>query len=102
MGDVNKTYIIAEAGVNHNGSLALAKELVSAASEAGADAVKFQMFKTSSLVTADAKKVAYQARETGGGEGQREMLLRLELSEEQHEELFRFASGKKIDIFTTA
>ena len=73
-------YIIAEAGVNHNGSLELAKELIKVASECGADAVKFQTFKTDKLVTRNAKKAEYQKENDASSSTQEEMLRRLELS----------------------
>ncbi|MFH1216575.1 MAG: N-acetylneuraminate synthase [Pseudomonadota bacterium] len=83
----DKVFIIAEAGVNHNGDLALAKKLVEAAAEAGADAVKFQTFKAENLVAASAPKAAYQKKTTGADESQLEMLKKLELSEADFIEL---------------
>jgi len=76
----DRVFIIAEAGVNHNGELALAKKLVEAAAGAGADAVKFQTFKAENLVAASAPKAAYQEKTTGKDESQFEMLKKLELS----------------------
>jgi N-acetylneuraminate synthase len=74
--------VIAEAGVNHNGSLDMALRLVDAAKEAGADIVKFQTFKSEAVVTPLAPKAAYQAQNTGGGESQLEMIKKLELPDE--------------------
>ena len=73
------TLIIAEAGVNHNGDIGLAKELVDIASECGADIVKFQTFKAEELVTNRAKKAAYQKKSGSGSSDQLSMLKKLEL-----------------------
>ena len=96
------TYIIAEAGVNHNGDPGLAMQLVKAAAEAGADAVKFQTFKAASLVTEKAEKADYQKQTTGGDETQFAMLKRLELSYELHHELIRLANQLDIEFLSTA
>ena len=82
-----KVFIIAEAGVNHNGSLARAKEMVKVAARAGVDAIKFQTFKAETLVTKDAAKANYQIKTSGEDETQFEMLKKLELSYESHLEL---------------
>ena len=95
------TLIIAEAGVNHNGSINLAKELIDAASEAGADIVKFQTYKTDLLATHFAKKADYQAQATGSLESQYDMLQKLELSEEAHHELFAHCRRRKIGFLST-
>ena len=86
--------------MNHNGSLELAKRLVTAAALAGADAVKFQTFKTDELVTADAPKARYQRAATGRG-GQREMLRGLELGERDFRALAKLAKEKKIEFLST-
>ena len=94
-------FVIAEAGVNHNGELSLAHRLVDVAADAGADAVKFQTFRTDRLVTISAPKAAYQKETTGAGEGQAEMLRRLELSPEAHVELQRHCADRGILFLST-
>lgn len=95
--------IIAEAGVNHNGSLKNAFKLVDAAVEAGVDYVKFQTFKAENLVSKSAKKANYQIANTGDAqESQFEMLKKLELSHSQHEELIKYCLQKHIKFFSTA
>lgn len=93
---MNKVFIIAEAGVNHNGSIDLAKELIDKASEAGADAVKFQSFKAESLVTKNAGKAEYQKEATGNYESQFDMIKKLELDYDRHEELLNYCKLKNI------
>ena len=95
-------FIIAEAGVNHNGDLALAKQLVLAAKEAMADAVKFQTFQAKHLVTADAPQADYQARNSGKMESQYDMLKRLELPLEAFAELNRYCAELGIMFMSTA
>jgi len=98
----SRTLIIAEAGVNHNGDLRLAKKLIDAAAEAGADLVKFQTFYADRLATSTARKAAYQIQTTDGGESQHEMLRRLELTPEMHKELIECCEKRKIGFFSTA
>lgn len=95
------TYIIAEAGVNHNGSLDLAKVLIDIAKEAGADAVKFQTFKAENLVTKDAKQATYQEQNMGQETSQYDMLKQLELSHEAFFELKQYCDKKEIDFLST-
>ena len=95
--------IIAEAGVNHNGSIDLAKKLIDAAVYAGVDFVKFQTFKSESLVSKSAKKASYQIENTKDtSESQLQMLKKLELSKEQHYEIVSYCKEKKISFFSTA
>ncbi len=96
-----KTFIIAEAGVNHNGDFEIAKKLVDAAKDAGADAVKFQTFSTDALVTADAKKATYQIVNTGIIESQAEMLRELEFSPEVYEKLIVYCKERGIMFMST-
>lgn len=99
---MHKVLIIAEAGVNHNGDLDLAKKLIDAAANAGADYVKFQTFKTESLVSKDAKQADYQTENSGIKESQYEMLKRLELDINAHKELISYCKNAKIKFLSTA
>ena len=101
MTNTPRTFIIAEAGVNHNGSIELARNLVDAAVAAKADAVKFQSFIASSIVTTSAKKAEYQIAQTGSQESQLEMLQRLELSHAQQRELFEYCKTNEIEFLST-
>lgn len=94
-------FVIAEAGVNHNGSLETAKKLVDVAVNAGADAVKFQTFKAENLVTESAEQADYQAKNTGVKESQFAMLKRLELDEKAHLELVDYCREKNIEFMST-
>lgn len=89
-------FVIAEAGVNHNGNIYLAKQLIDAASEAGADAVKFQTFQADKLVCKAAKKADYQTKTTNSEETQYEMIQKLELTHHMHRELIEYCEKKKI------
>ena len=91
-----KVLIIAEAGVNHNGSIKLAKKLIDAAAKAKADIVKFQTFKAENLVTKNAKKAKYQKQKNLKTESQFEMLKKLEIKLEDHKELISYCRKKKI------
>lgn len=94
-------YIIAEAGVNHNGRLDLALKLCDVAKEAGVDAVKFQTWKTENIVTASARQAAYQTENTGVEESQYDMLKKLELSYAQFEEIQQYCKKIGIDFLST-
>lgn len=96
-----RTLIIAEAGVNHNGDMSLAKRLVDVAAEAGADLIKFQTFNAGRLVTREARKAEYQLRSTDGAESQFEMLRRLELSDADHRQLIDHCRQRGIGFFST-
>lgn len=100
---MNHTIIIAEAGVNHNGSLDMAKQLVDKAVDAGVDYIKFQTFKASKLVTRSAKQAEYQQKNIGKeGDSQYQMLKKLELSPEDHEVLIAYCQERGINFFSTA
>ena len=97
------TIIIAEAGVNHNGSIELAKQLVDKAVDVDVDYIKFQTFKASKLVTKAAKQAEYQQKNIGKeGDNQYQMLKKLELSPEDHEVLIAYCKEKGIKFFSTA
>jgi N,N'-diacetyllegionaminate synthase len=96
------TIIIAEAGVNHNGDLQLAKKLVDAATDAGADVVKFQTFQASQVATEYAEQAAYQQKALNNAEAQLAMLKRLELLPEYHAELIDYCQHQKIEFLSTA
>lgn len=98
---MNPVYIIAEAGVNHNGSLDLARKLIDAAKAAGADAVKFQTFKASSIASAGASKAAYQKETTDAAESQLDMLKKLELSVADHDALLQHCRDVGIEFMST-
>jgi len=94
-------FIIAEAGVNHNGSIKLAKELIDVAFESGADAVKFQTFKAESLVSRTAEKADYQKKTTDSSESQFDMIQKLELDVSAHKELLIYCQIKNIIFLST-
>jgi len=95
-------HIIAEAGVNHNGSLDMARELIDIAAEAGADSVKFQSFITSECMIVNAPKAGYQVKNTGVEESQLEMARKLELNEADHIELMEHCNKRGIEFISTA
>lgn len=98
----HKTRIIAEAGVNHNGDMGLAKKLIEVAAAAGVDYVKFQTFKAEKLVTKTAQRATYQDKNTGDGDSQFEMLKKLELNDEMHTQLIAYCQQKNIQFLSTA
>jgi N,N'-diacetyllegionaminate synthase len=100
--EMNHTLVIAEAGVNHNGDLKLAFQLVEAAAQAGADVVKFQTFQAQELATGQADKAAYQTETTGEEESQLAMLRKLELTFEQHFQLIDHCQFCGIEFLSTA
>lgn len=102
IGDNQPCFIIAEAGVNHNGDINLAKKLIDAASKAGVDAIKFQVFKTNDLIGVDTKVLPYQKKAIPGVKSQRDMLKRLELSYADFIKLKKYCDKKKIIFLATA
>lgn len=98
---MSKVFIIAEAGVNHNGNIKVAKLLVDVVARAGADAVKFQTFKAENLVCKNARKADYQMETTDQGESQFDMLKKLELSPQMHEQLIYYCKQKGIMFLST-
>lgn len=96
-----KTFVIAEAGVNHNGDINLAFQLIDTAKKAGADAVKFQTFSADALVSKTAPKAAYQRRNTDSAESQYVMLKKLELSDEVHQKLKSYCDEIGIQFLST-
>lgn len=97
----DKIYIIAEAGVNHNGKISIAKQMVDVACEAGVDAIKFQTFDAEKLVCKTAPKAEYQIENTGKEENQQEMLKKLQLSKAEFIELKTYCDLKHIDFLST-
>ena len=98
---MKKTKIIAEAGVNHNGDINIAKKLIDEAYDAGVDYIKFQTFKASNIASKFAEKAEYQKQTTSKDESQYEMLKRLELSREDHYELFRYCKQRGIEFISS-
>lgn len=94
-------YFVAEIGVNHNGSVALAKKLIDAAKNSGADCVKFQSFKASKLAKQDTPKVEYQKNGVDKGESHLEMLSRLQLDESEMSEIYSYCKQQHIDFIST-
>ena len=99
---MSNIFVIAEAGVNHNGDIQLAKKLIDIAATAGADAVKFQTWNTDLIVTRDASQAAYQIINTGINESQYDMLKRLELSYSDFYDLKSYCEEKNIIFMSTA
>ena len=98
---MKRTLIIAEAGVNHNGDIAKAKALIDKGAEGGVDYVKFQTFKAGNLVTKQAKRAAYQDKNTQDNDSQYEMLKKLELSQAVHQELIDYCAQKGVQFLST-
>lgn len=98
---MNKVFIIAEAGVNHNGNIGIAKKLINVAVDAEADAVKFQTFKAEKIISRYAPKAEYQKKTTDADESQFDMIKRLELNEDAHRELICYCKNKNIIFLST-
>jgi len=98
---MKRTFIIAEAGVNHNGSLKIAFKLIDKAKEAGVDAIKFQSFKADKLVTQNARKADYQKKTTRAEETQYEMIKKLELGIKEHRKLIDYCKKKRIEFISS-
>ncbi len=98
---MSRVFIIAEAGVNHNGDLSLAKKLIDVAVDAGANAVKFQTFKTEKLLSKNTQKADYQKQTTDANESQFDMIKKLELNLEAHIELISYCKNKNIMFLST-
>ena len=98
----NKTIIIAEAGINHNGDINLAKKLIDVASKAGADYVKFQTFNVDQLILKNTKTASYQKRNLNNDISQYEMLKKYQLTDSMHKELLKYSKKKKIKFLSTA
>lgn len=98
---MKNTFIIAEAGVNHNGSMEMASKLIDAAKQAGADAVKFQSFKADKLVSSTAEKADYQKQTTGSSESHYEMIKKLELSLDDHKKLIEYCNKTGIQFLSS-
>lgn len=101
MNQIRKTYIIAEAGVNHNGSIEIAKSLIDVASECGVDAIKFQTFRAEKLVSKDAVKADYQKQTTDADESQFDMIKKLELDDKAHHDLIQYCGAQDIQFLST-
>jgi N,N'-diacetyllegionaminate synthase len=99
---MSRVFVIAEAGVNHNGNIEIARKMIDVAAEAGADAVKFQTFRAQNVATRQAGKADYQSRFTSESESQLEMLTKLELSEENHIELINHCEEKGIGFISSS
>ena len=98
---MSRTIIIAEAGVNHNGDINIAKKLIDAAADAGVDYVKFQTFKADRLVSPSAQKAKYQIKnDTSNCDSQLNMLKKLELSDADHKDLILYCKSKNINFFS--
>ena len=99
--DLNNTFIIAEIGVNHNGSVDLAKEMIREAKSSGADAVKFQTFTAEALVSKETPKVDYQKETTGEAESHYDMIKSLELSHDDHYPIIEYCDLNNIQFIST-